>query len=88
MAIALTISAYLLFGPPRWLFELMDLTEIPLDFKLFLLVLGIGGFCISYVSELYLFRRLALVIGEVRKRLGMSSKKRKQYKIIQESTRL
>jgi cation-transporting P-type ATPase 13A2 len=85
LVIALSISLYMLLDPADWLESFMDLTEMNLDYKLFLLALAMGGFVVAYLAEQYIFPRLAKFIGRLNKRIrGPDSKKRKQYKEIQE----
>lgn len=85
----LLIASYLLFDPAEWLYKLMELTYMSWDFKLFILVLGIGGFAIAYLSERLFFPKLARSIGKFKVRIRPKwRKKRKQYKIIQEGGRL
>ena len=86
MVVALLIASYMLLDPADWLYDLMQLTYLSTQFKVFLLVLAIGGFLCSYVAERVLFQRLARFIGKAKQKLRPSHpKQRKQYKIIQES---
>jgi cation-transporting ATPase 13A2 len=88
MVVALLLSTYMLFDPADWLFDLMDLTDMPNAFKGFLLALGIGYFACAYTSEQLVFPQRATLVGETRKRMfPKSQKKRKEYKIIMESMR-
>lgn len=86
---AFLISSYLLFDPADWLYDLMELTDMPIDFRLFLLVLAIGGYVCSYVAERYMFPGMARFIGKTKQRLRpQNAKKRKEYKVILESMRM
>jgi cation-transporting ATPase 13A3/4/5 len=88
MITALFISTYLLLDPAKWLFELMELTYMSWDFKLVILAIAIAGFAAMYGSEIWFFPRLARWIGEVKIKIRPKSrKKRKEYKIIQDSMR-
>lgn len=88
MVVSLLIASYMLFDPADWLYDLMELTYTSSQFKLFLLVLAVGGFLCSYVAERFLFPQLARLIGKAARKLRPGQpKKRKEYKIIQESMR-
>lgn len=85
LVIALSISLYMLLDPAEWLESFMDLTEMDLDYKIFLLALALGGFVLAYLAEQYVFPRLAKQIGRLNKRLRPGhQKQRKQYKEIRE----
>jgi cation-transporting ATPase 13A2 len=81
MVTALFVSTYLLLDPARWLFDFMELTYMSFDFKIFVLVLSGAGFAVSYFSEIFVFPRLAAVIGRVKEKVG-KKKKRKEYKLV------
>lgn len=88
MVVALLISTYLLLDPAEWLYNLMGLTFISNQFKIFLIVLAIGGFFCSYAAEKYLFPPMAKLIGKAKQALRPNKpKKRKEYKLIQDSMR-
>lgn len=89
MVVALLASSYMLFDPAQWLYKLMQLTDMSLNFKIFILVLAIGGFLCSYLAERFAFPRLARLVGRMKARLRPNKqKKRKQYKVIQEAMRI
>ena len=88
MGMALAISSYLLFDPAPWLYRLMELTKISPVFKIFILVLGIGGFACMFLAERQVFPRLAKWIGRANVRWRGKVKKRKEYKIILEDMRI
>lgn len=88
IGVALAISSYMLFDPAPWLEDLMELTWMSVNFRIFILVLGIGGFAVSYLAERQVFPRLARLIGKVKQRLSKTPKKRKEYKIIAEDMRI
>lgn len=87
MLVALAISAYMLFDPAPWLEDVMELTFLSQSFKIFILVLGLGGFAVSYLSERQIFPHVSRIIGKVVHRFG-KPKKRKEYKIILEDMRI
>jgi len=83
---SLLVASYMLFDPTKWLYDLMQLTYLSKSFKVFILVLALGGFVVAYVAEQYFLPQLARFIGMVNHRLRPKhGKKRKQYKLIQES---
>ncbi|KAK4983511.1 hypothetical protein LTR50_007185 [Elasticomyces elasticus] len=88
MVVALAISSYILFDPAEWLYNLMELTWMSMKFRIFILVLAVGGFVCSYVAEKLLFPHLARWIGKAKERWGGRKKKRKQYKTVLESMRI
>lgn len=88
MGVALAISSYMLFDPAPWLYDLMELTWISPIFKIFILVLGLGGFCCMYLAEKLFFPRLAKVIGKLIIKVRGRVKKRKEYKIVMEDMRI
>ena len=77
----------MLFDPADWLYRFMELTYMTWDFRVFILVLGIGYFFIAWVGEQYIFPRLAKYLGLLRQKMG-KKKERKQYKLIQERMRI
>jgi len=85
LVVALMISTYMLLGPAKWLFDFMELTQMDLDFKMFLIILAGVGFVVSYSSEKLFLPRLAKWIGQIKVKVSPKSRKmRKQYKIIAE----
>lgn len=88
MAVALGISTYMLFDPAPWIEDLMELTWMSPEFRIFILVLGIGAFLVSYLAERQLFPSLARGIGKLKQRFSKTPKKRKEYKIILEDMRI
>jgi cation-transporting ATPase 13A3/4/5 len=86
MITTIFISSYMLFDPAVWLFNLMELTQMSEGFKVFLLFLGLGGFAIGYVGEIWTFPRLAKAIEQWKKSLLKRQKKRKEYKVILEES--
>jgi cation-transporting ATPase 13A3/4/5 len=88
MGLTLAISSYILFDPADWLFDLMELTWMSVDFRLFILALAASSFSISYFAEKQLFQPMAAAIGKLRVKLGGEKKKRKEYKIILEGMRI
>ncbi|KPI41682.1 putative cation-transporting ATPase [Cyphellophora attinorum] len=89
LVIALSISLYMLFDPAEWLQSFMDLTEMALDYEMFLLTLALGGFVLAYLAEQYVFPKMAKSIGRLNKTFRPGHvKKRKQYKEIREDIEL
>jgi cation-transporting P-type ATPase 13A2 len=86
MITAIFISSYMLFDPAAWLYELMELTPMSGNFKVFLLFLAVAGFVVGYISEKWTFPRLAKIIEKWKKTLLKREKKRKEYKLILEDS--
>ncbi|KAK4622162.1 putative cation-transporting ATPase [Fulvia fulva] len=88
MLIALGISSYMLFDPAPWLERLMELTWMSPEFRIFILVLGVGYFAMSYLTERQVFPHLAKAIGKLVQKFNSTPKKRKEYKVISEEMRI
>ena len=88
--VTLAITLYMLFDPAAWVMSAMELTFLDTQFKVFILVLGLGNFAAAYVGENMLFPGLSKWIGVAKVRFGGSGmqKKRKEYKIIAEGMRM
>lgn len=75
--------AYMLLDPAAWLARVMQLTPMPGDFKIFILVLALGGLACAWVAERRVFPIFARQIGNlyplIRPRYR---KKRKEYKLV------
>lgn len=87
IVVTLLFSCYMLFDPAVWLASFMQLTDMALDFRIFILVLGCGYFCLAWAAEKYFLPRLAKLFGIAKERLGKMPKRRKVYKVIQEKMR-
>ena len=66
----------------------MELTATSNTFKVFILVLGFGGFLCMYMSERQLFPPLAKWVGKASMKWRGKQKKRKEYKLILEDLRI
>ena len=88
ISIALLITIYMVLGPARWLRELMQLTKISKHFSLYVMVLGLVYLIVAWTGEHIVFQRLARWIGHAKEKVTRGSKKRKEYKVIQERMRL
>lgn len=78
------ITVYMVVGPAHWIKELMELSYMEWDYKLFLIVLGLAYFAFAWIFEKYLAMRLARVIGHAKQRITGRAKMRKKYKVIRE----
>jgi hypothetical protein len=93
----------MIFNPPTWLYNAMQLTETPFGFKISLVLISVVGFGIATLGEKYFLPRLARFAGEVNllewclggagkggrggRGEGMKMKKRKKYKVVEELMR-
>ncbi|KAI1002226.1 putative cation-transporting ATPase [Podosphaera aphanis] len=78
--VTLLFSIYMLLDPSSVTTKIMELTLMTWNFKVFILVLGLSYVLTSWISELYLFPRLASYLGKV---ITLGAKKgRKRYKTI------
>ncbi|KAK5135917.1 hypothetical protein LTR08_004375 [Meristemomyces frigidus] len=87
LLVALAISSYMLFDPAPWLESLMELTWMSINFRIFVIALGVGYFACSYLAERQIFPRLSKWIGRFNQRVRGRQKKRKEYKLILEDMR-
>jgi len=73
----------MLFDPGARLTSFMQLTYLSIDFKIFILVLAIGGFICAWVAERRVFLWLARLIGRTHDWMWpQRRKKRKEYKLL------
>lgn len=77
----------MVLGPVHWLKKLMQLTKVSWDFKLLLLFLGAAYLALALVAEKWVLPAAARAIGRAKLAVTKKPKKRKQYKLIQESMR-
>lgn len=84
---ALTLTVYMVFTPAHWLKKFMQLTKISPSFKITLLVLGVVYLIVAWVSEHYIFPKLARGFGQAKLAVTKNAKKRKEYKVILERTK-
>ncbi|KAK1760725.1 hypothetical protein QBC47DRAFT_355886 [Echria macrotheca] len=84
IATALLIISFMVSGWSQWLQKVMQLTYMSGDFKLFIMVLGLLYFGLSWMGENLVFQRLARLIGHAKLALTQQQKTRKQYKVILE----
>ena len=81
--------AYMLFDPGIWLTEIMQLTALSVSFKIFVLVLALGGFACAWIAERRVFLWVARLIGISHDVLWpQRRKKRKEYKLLLEGMRM
>ncbi len=74
-------------GPMHWLRKLMQLTKISWEFKLVLIGLGLLYYVAASIAEKWLLPAAARGIGRAKLAVTKQPKKRKEYKLIQESMR-
>lgn len=88
IATALALSSYMVLSPARWLRKLMQLTAISPSFKASIFVLGGCYLVLSWTSENYVFPGVARAVGWAKRVIAKRAKKRKEYKLILEATRM
>ena len=66
----------------------MQLTALPWDFKIFILVLAAGWHSIARLGEKKVFGWVARGIGSVREIFKGGGKRRKEYKVLGEGMRI
>ena len=87
IAIALLIALYMVLGPAPWLKQMMQLTAMHLDYKMFLILLAAAFLLIAWMYETHVASRLAKLLGQAKERVSGKAKKRKAYKVILENMR-
>lgn len=89
IVVTLLFSTYMLFDPMVRLRKFMQLTSMPMDFKVFLFILALVGFGLSWIAEKRVLPRLARMIGTASEKLRPKyRKKRKLYKMLAEEMRI
>jgi len=78
----------MVLNPATWLYDLMELTDSPLSFKLFLLTMAAIGFGLSASSEKFILPYTAQLISKLKLVLSPGPKKHKTYKAIEREMRL
>lgn len=82
-------STYMLFDPGAWLANLMQLTEMSVDFKVFVLVLALGGLACAWTAERRVFLWLARLLGKMHNTLWPHRRKvQKEYKRVLKEMRM
>jgi cation-transporting ATPase 13A3/4/5 len=84
ICVTLAATACMVLNPARWLRRLMQLTDMSLDFRLYIVALGLVYLVVAWAGENYVFQRLARAIGHARQAAAKTAKKRKEYKVIAE----
>ncbi|OKL61963.1 hypothetical protein UA08_02661 [Talaromyces atroroseus] len=83
IGLALSLSTYMLSESSGFLTRIMQLTELPWSFAMFLVALAICSFAVSWVAENYVFPSLARAIGRGLSLLRPNRKKsRREYKVL------
>ena len=78
----------MLLDPAESFARFMQLTYLSINFKIFMIVLAIGGFACAYISESNIFPWLARIVGKTHDRIWpQRKKKRKEYKLLLEKMR-
>lgn len=89
VVVALLFSSYMLIDPGSWLADFMQLTWMTTGFKIFILVLAMGGFAVAWAAEKWVSLWFAAVFGMAHDWLWpQRRKKRKQYKLLLEHMRI
>ncbi len=88
IGVTLLVTVYMVLGPAHWLKKLMALTKISWDFKFFIIAMGLAYFVTAWAGERYVFQRVARLIVQTKRAITKRTKKRKEYKVIQERMRV
>ena len=88
IVVALLFSAYMLLDPGASLRAFMQLTFLSLQFKIFIIVIAIGGFICAWIGERHAFPWLAKALGRTHDWIWPQRRKtRKEYKVLSEKMR-
>lgn len=82
------ITVYMIMSPAKWVADLMQLTDMSWDYEFFLIALGFAYFIVAWAYEHFFAMTLARFIGTVQQKVTGKAKKRKQYKVIAEGSRI
>lgn len=82
---SLIVTIYMILSPAHRIKKIMQLTSMSLDYKLFLIGLGLVYFLLAWVYEKHMGMHLARILGRAKERITGKAKKRKMYKLIKES---
>jgi len=78
----------MLYDPAEWLSRFIQLTKLSRKFRIFMLILSLGGFGCAWLAERRFFPWLAAVIAQTHRFvLPEHRKKRKAYKLLLEKMR-
>lgn len=78
----------MMFFCPDWLTDLMQLTPMPVSFKLLLVAIASVGFVVSILGEQYILPRVAAFFGPNKTRkVEDGGKLRKKYRLMEEKMR-
>lgn len=84
----ISITLWMIIGPGHSVRRLMQLTKTSWDFELFMILLGGVYLVAAWISEKYLFQKLARAVGHFKANFLKKPKQRKEYKIILEHMEL
>ncbi|KAL8676574.1 MAG: hypothetical protein Q9186_006923 [Xanthomendoza sp. 1 TL-2023] len=83
IVVALLFSSYMLFDPAAWLASSMQLTNMTARFRVFILILAVGGFACGWIAERKVFLLVARMVGQIHDFLWPQRRKqRKRYKTL------
>jgi cation-transporting ATPase 13A3/4/5 len=88
VATGVLFSVYMVLNPASWLHDLMQLTDPPLSFKLFLLIMAAIGFGLSASFEKFILPYTTQLISRLKLALSSGPKKHKIYKMIEREMRV
>ncbi|KAK1240625.1 hypothetical protein MKX07_004653 [Trichoderma sp. CBMAI-0711] len=87
IVLSLAATVYMIAGPPRWLFDLMQLSSMSTSYSFFVILLGVAFLVLAWIYEKMLALPLARFLGAAIKWITGHAKTRKKYKVIQEELR-
>ncbi|KAK9453672.1 hypothetical protein V1511DRAFT_462087 [Dipodascopsis uninucleata] len=88
VTITTAMVVYILMSPPKWLFNLLVLTEMSSTFKILILGLACINFVSSWIGEKVIFPLVSTSITGIRRVIrGGRTKARKSFKLLMEEFR-
>ncbi|BFZ57200.1 hypothetical protein PYCC9005_004251 [Savitreella phatthalungensis] len=88
ITIALSFSAFLTLSPGKGLSSVLQLTKLPLTFRVGLILVAVANLIISILGESHFVRLARIMLTTFRQASGVNKKKRKAWKVITEDMRM
>jgi cation-transporting ATPase 13A3/4/5 len=84
VAASLLLTLYMILRPAHWLKDTMELTHMDLDYRIFLIGLGLFYLGAAWVFQKYISAPMAKALGRLVLAVTGGRRQRKEYKNIRE----
>jgi cation-transporting P-type ATPase 13A2 len=88
IVIAVLVTTVAILLPPAWLASVLQLTYMSVSFAFLLIVIGLGNFALSWISEKFVFVQIRNVLNRIlswrRKKHWNGNSKLRRYQIVEE----